>query len=137
VIKANTYLLFSGNCKEAFNHYAKLFGGKIDFIMTHGESPMADHAKPNWKDKVMHASMTLGNQQLMGTDEPPEQHKKPQGFSVSINVDSAKDAERIFKGLEEGGTVTLPLQQTFWAERFGMLVDRFGIPWMVNFEKAK
>jgi PhnB protein len=136
VVKTNTYLLFNGNCQEAFKFYEKCFGGKIDSIMTYDESPMTDSVPANWRDKIIHVTMNLGNHVLMGSDAPPERYQKPQGFSVNIAVDSVTEAESVFQSLEEGGTVRMPLQQTFWAERYAMLIDRFGIPWMINCEKA-
>ena len=131
-----TYLLFDGTCGEAFRLYESVLGGKIDFIQTHGESPMKDQTPPDWRDKVMHVSMTVGGQVLMGSDAPPGHFQKPQGYSVSIGLDDPAEAERIFNALAEGGTVNMPLQKTFWAEAFGMLVDRYGTPWMVNCQQG-
>lgn len=82
----------------------------------------------------MHGTLTLGDQTLMGADSPPNQYEAPQGISMSLHARSATDAERVFSALAEGGRIVMPLGKTFWAERFGMLVDRFGIPWMVNCE---
>jgi PhnB protein len=131
-MQIHTYLLFDGDCAEAFRTYERVLGGNIDFIQTHGESPMADQTPPELRDKVIHVHMTVGDQVLMGSDAPPEHFDKPQGFSVSIHVDDPAEAERIFNALAEGGQVTMALEKTFWADRFGMLVDRFGTPWMVN-----
>jgi PhnB protein len=131
-MQIHTYLLYDGQCGEAFRFYERVLGGKIDFIQTHGESPMADQTPPELRDKVMHVHMTVGDQVLMGSDAPMQHFEKPQGFSVSLGIEDPAEAERVFNGLAEGGTVTMPLQKTFWAERFGMLVDRYGIPWMVN-----
>ena len=134
-MQLNPYLAFNGNCKQAFEFYAKQLGGKIEMMLTHRESPMAKEAPPEWQDKIMHASMTLDGHVLMGGDAPPNHYKQPQGFSVSVSIKKAKDAERIFQALAEKGQVQMPIQETFWAERFGMVTDRFGIPWMVNCEK--
>ena len=127
-----SYLLFDGTCGEAFRFYERVLGGKIDFIQTHGESPMRDQTPPDFLDKVMHVHMTVGDQILMGSDAPPGHFEKPQGFSVSLGIDDPAEAERVFNALAEGAQVTMPLQKTFWADRFGMLVDRYGTPWMVN-----
>jgi PhnB protein len=135
-MQIHTYLLYDGQCGEAFRLYERVLGGKIDFIQTHGESPMADQTPPELRDKIMHVHMTVGDQVLMGSDAPMQHFEKPQGFSVSLGIDDPAEAERVFNGLAEGGTVTMPLQKTFWAGRFGMLVDRYGIPWMVNCEKG-
>ena len=105
-------------------------------MLTHGESPMAKDTPKEWLDKIMHARMTVDGQVLMGGDAPPNSYKQPQGFSVSIAIKQPKDADRIFQALAEKGQVQMPIQETFWAQRFGMVIDRFGIPWMVNCEKA-
>ena len=129
------YLIFNGDCEAAFRSYEQLLGGKIEMMMTHGESPMAGETPPGWKDKIMHVRMMVRGQALMASDAPPGRYEKPQGSWVSLSVDSTADAERIFKAFADGGTVVMPLEKTFWAERFGMCVDRFGTPWMVNCEK--
>jgi PhnB protein len=135
-MQIHTYLLFDGTCGEAFRLYERVLGGKIDFIQTHGESPMKDQTPPDFLDKVMHVHMTVGDQVLMGSDAPPGHFQQPQGFSVSLGMTDPAEAERVFNGLAEGGTVSMPLQKTFWAERFGMLVDRYGTPWMVNCQQG-
>ena len=129
------YLIFNGDCEAAFRSYEQLLGGKIEMMMTHGESPMAGETPPGWKDKIMHVRMMVRGQALMASDAPPGRYEKPQGSWVSLSVDSTADAERIFEAFADGGTVVMPLEKTFWAERFGMCVDRFGTPWMVNCEK--
>jgi PhnB protein len=133
-MKLNPYLNFGGTCREAFQHYEKLLGGKIAFLHTFGEAPAEMQMPADWRDKVMHATLTVGDNVLMGSDAPPGRHEKMQGVSVSLNVDTPDEAERIWKGLEQGAQVMMPLQQTFWAQRFGMLTDRFGTPWMINCE---
>lgn len=129
---ANPYLSFSGNCEAAFKFYAQCLGGKIDALLTHAGSPMEAHVSPEWLPKIMHAHLTVGDWSLMGSDCPPEQYQTPQGFSVMLNLDDRSEAERIFAALAENGTVQMPLQSTFWADRFGTLVDQFGTPWMIN-----
>jgi PhnB protein len=128
------YLNFKGQCAEAFEFYARTFGGQITFMQTHGDSPMKDSVPPDWHDKIMHASLKVGDKVLMGSDAPPDRYTAPKGFFISIALPSATDGERIFNALTEGGTVTMPFQKTFWATGFGMGADRFGIPWMVNCE---
>ena len=135
-MQSNTYLTFNGNCAAALEFYAQHLGAKIEMMMTFGQSPAADQAPAGWRDKVMHARLKLGDSILMGSDAPPDRYNVPRGFSVSLSVNSPGDAERIFAALAEGGTVQMPLQQTFWAARFGTLVDKFGIPWMVNCEQS-
>jgi PhnB protein len=129
------YLNFNGDCATAFKFYEQTLGGKIVMMMTHGESPMKDHVAADWHDKIMHATLAIGDRVLMGMDAPPPHYAVPQGISVSVTV-AAADAERIFKALAESGKVTMPFQQTFWSSGFGMAVDRFGIPWMVSSEQA-
>jgi PhnB protein len=133
-MQLNPYLTFKGQCEEAFKFYEKSLGGKITAMFPHAGTPAEQHVPPEWRSKIMHASLTIDNQVLMGSDAPPGRYEQPQGVSVSLNVKTPADAERIFKALSENGKVTMPLQQTFWAARFGMTVDRFGIPWMVNCE---
>lgn len=135
-MQLNPYLLFKGNCEEAFKFYEKCLGGKITAMLPHTGTPAEQHVPPEWGKKILHASMTVDNQVLMASDCPPDRYQAPAGFSVSLNVKSPVEAERIFKALSEGGKVEMPLQETFWAARFGMLADRFGIPWMVNCEQA-
>lgn len=133
-MQLNPYLTFNGQCEAAFKFYEKCLGGKLVFMATFGNSPMADKAPPGWRDKIMHARLMVGDKVLMGSDAPPERYEKPQGISVTLGIDDPADAERIFHALADGGTVGMPIQKTFWALRFGMLVDRFGVPWMINCE---
>jgi PhnB protein len=135
-MQLNPYLNFNGNCAAAFKFYEKCLGGKIAMMMTFAESPMAEQVPAALRDKVMHARMTIGDQVLMGSDAPPDRYEPMKGFSVSLSVDNAADAEKIFNALAANGTVQMPIQKTFWAERFGALVDQFGTPWMINCEGA-
>lgn len=128
----NPYLSFNGSCAEAFAFYAAATGGNVVSLLTYRNSPAADQAPPDWQGKVMHASLVLGDTVLMGGDVPPGQYQPPVGFSVNITVPSAAEAERVFAALGAGGSIMMPMAETFWAERFGMATDRFGIPWMVN-----
>jgi PhnB protein len=131
----NTYLFFNGNCEEAFKFYEKVLGGKIQDMLPHAGTPAESFVPPEWRDKIMHASMKIGDDLLMASDAPPQFKAPMQGFSVSVQFKDTREAERAFKALSEGGTVKMPLEETFWAARFGMLVDRFGTPWMVNCDK--
>lgn len=132
-----TYLNFDGNCEEAFRFYERLLGGRIESILSHGDSPIADQVPEAWHPRVMHARLLVGNQLLLASDSPPESYEPPRGIYVMLNVDDATEGERVFRGLAQGGRVTMPFEETFWADRFGMVVDRFGIPWMVNFAGSK
>jgi PhnB protein len=130
-----THLHFRGNCREAFQFYAATFGGRIVFSMTYGEAPGAGPGAPEARDQIIHARVDLGDDALLGCDVPPDRYEKPQGFNVMANAASPGDAERLFRTLSEGGIVDMPIQETFWAFRFGMCTDRFGTPWMVNCAK--
>lgn len=130
----NPHLVFSGQCEAAFKFYEKCLGGKIVLMMTYGSSPMAGETAPGWRAKILHATFALGDQRLTGSDAPPGQYQKPHGFAVLLNIDTAVEADRIFGFLAENGAVQMPIQETFWAARFGTLVDQFGTPWMINCE---
>ena len=132
-MKLVPYLNFDGNCAEAFRFYEQVLGGKLE-VMSHGNSPIRDQVPPDWHDRVMHARLEIGDQVLMASDSPPGRHDATKGMYVSIGIDDPAEAERIFNALTENGTVQMPFEETFWAYRFGMLVDRFGIPWMINCE---
>src|SRR5260221_5536007 len=132
-MQVSTYLSFNGQCEAAFRFYEQCLGGRLGAIFRYAGSPMADQVSSDWQDKVMHGSVTVGEQVLMGADvERYEEHK---GFSLSVQIKSTTEAERVFRELGTGGSVLMPLEKTFWAARFGMLVDRFGIPWLINCEE--
>jgi len=131
-MQLSPYLHFNGNCAEAFAFYTECLGGTIVFQQKFGESPAKDQAPPGCDDKIVHVALSVGNWVLLGSDAPPPHYSKPQGMTVSISVDSRSEAERVFNALAEKGTITMPFQKTFWSDGFGMTVDRFGIPWMVN-----
>lgn len=130
-MKIVTYLNFDKNCKEAFEFYAGVLGGKLTMQVV-SESPAAEHMAPEHQNSVMHACLEVGDQVLMASDTMNATFKAPQGFSVSLQFETPEEAERVFAALAEGGEVTMPLEKTFWALRFGTLHDRFGIPWMIN-----
>ena len=134
-MQMNPYLTFDGRCEAAFRFYERCLGGKIVAMITHGETPAAEHTPPGWQDKIIHARLMVGDDVLMGSDAPPEHYEAAKGFSVTLGIDDPAEAERVFHALAEDGTVRMPIEETFWALRFGMLVDRFGIPWMINCEK--
>ncbi len=134
-MQISPYLFFNGNCAEAFRFYEKCLGGKIKFLMTYGESPEAAKIPAEMHNKVIHASLQVGEHVFSGSDDcSADGFKRPQGFSVSISTKDPEEAKRIFHALSENGTVTLAIDKTFWSPAFGMLVDQYGIPWMVNTE---
>jgi PhnB protein len=126
------YLSFNGQCEEAFTLYARVLGGTLGTIFRYAGSPMANQVPDDWQDKVMHTGLKIGPMELNGADVAPPGYEPPTGFSLALQLTSTDDAERIFGELAANGTITVPLEQTFWAARFGMVVDRFGIPWMIN-----
>ena len=128
----NPYLIFNGNCAEAFRFYERALGGTIVCLLTHGETPSREHVPTEWHDKIVHARLEVNGRAIMGSDGCPDDVLNPKGIYVSFAVDHTEEAERIFKALSEGATITMPFEKTFWSPGFGMLVDRFGIPWMVN-----
>lgn len=130
------YLCFAGQCEEAFNFYKDCFSGSIPEIHRFGGSPMADQVPAEFHQHVMHVTLIMGNGQvLMGSDAMPGQpFDGMKGITLALNPESLEEAERLFNTLAEGGSVQMPLDKTFWAERFGMMTDRFGTPWMVNYE---
>ncbi len=127
------YLSFNGDCEVAFKFYEESLGGQLGAIFRYGGSPLANQVPEDWSDKVMHGSVTIGGQVLMGGDVA-DSYEEPKGFSLSLQIADIADAERVFRELAAGGKVVMPLEKTFWAERFGMVVDRFGIPWLINCE---
>ena len=135
MISINPYLHFNGNCEEAFKAYERILGGTIGMTSRFSEAPPEMGSDPAFADKIMHIRMRVGTTMLMGSDAPASRYNTPQGFSVSVNVTDPAEADRIFAGLAEGGRVDMPIQETFWAQRFGMCQDRFGIAWLVNCEK--
>jgi PhnB protein len=135
-MKLSPRLSFNGQCREAIDFYERCLGGKIQFVLTYGDSPMAEQVPPAWREKILHATLAIGPSILYAADAPPEKYLAPSGFQLTIGAADAAEAERIFGELSVGGTVQMPLQKTFWSIRFGVLVDRFGIPWEVNCQQA-
>jgi len=132
-MKMHAYVNFAGKCAEAFRFYEKHLGGKIGMMMTHGEAPDQSRVNPEWKDAVLHARIFLAGTELMGADIPRAQPMR--SAYLSLGVESDAEAERIYSALSEGGEVFMPMQETFFATRFGQLRDRFGINWMIIHER--
>ncbi|MBO9649014.1 MAG: VOC family protein [Variovorax sp.] len=127
------YLTFNGDAAEALAFYAKCLDGKIEFSMTFAESPMGAQTPDNYKDKIMHATLSARGHKLMASDAPPDyKHEGYKGFSLSVQAKDVKEGEQLFGALSAGGKVTMPYAATFWSPGFGMLEDKFGVPWMVN-----
>ncbi len=127
------YLTFDGNCAEAMRFYERVLGGKIGMMMKNAESPMAEQCAPSDRERIMHARVEIEGRLLMASDAMAGHPYTPMsGFSLTLVYATTDKARRVFDALAEGGTVRMPLQKTFWVESFGMVVDRFGTPWMVN-----
>jgi PhnB protein len=135
-MQLSPYLLFSGQCEAALKFYEKCGIGKIDGLLTYAGTPAGEHVPGEWRDKIVHGRLIIGDDSLLASDAPPDHQKQPQGFSVSLQLKDVPEGERIFKALAEGGTIKMPFAKTFWAAGFGMCTDQFGIPWMVNCEGA-
>lgn len=131
----NVHVSFNGQCEEAFKFYEKVLKGKITFTMPYEGSPLEAQVPAEWRKKILHATLSANGGLLQAADAPPGQYQKPQGFAVALEIKNPAEAETTFQALAEQGEVTMPLQETFWAKKFGMLTDRFGIPWMVNCSK--
>ena len=132
-MKMNTYVNFAGTCAEAFRYYEKHLGGKIGMMMTHGQAPDQSPVNLEWKNSVLHARISLGGTELMAADIPGAQPMR--SAYLTLGVDSDIEAERIFSSLSDGGQVLMPMEETFFASRFGQVRDRFGINWMILHER--
>jgi PhnB protein len=135
-MQIHSYLMFPGTAREAFAFYAQVLGGEITASMTYGDSPEGETPEP-YRDWIMHTSLNIGDQMLMGSDHAPfcpgPGFEGIKGISVSLQFDAPAEAERVFAALSaDAKEVQMPIQETFWAQRFGMCTDRFGVPWMVN-----
>ena len=131
-MQVNPYLMFDGQCEAAFTFYHQVLGGELGDMMTFAGSPAEGEVPAEFANKIMHTQLTLGDEAIMGSDCPPGHYEAPKGFSVSLQISDPDKAEQIFQALAEGGSIQMPLEKTFWAQRFGMATDKFGIPWMIN-----
>ncbi len=138
----NPYLTFDGNCEEAFNFYKSIFGGEFPYVGRFKDMPPSEgqaEMSPEFGNKIMHVCLAIGNTMLMGSDTSDEfysdgKYTAGNNIAMSVNVDSREDADRIYDGLSNGGKKTMPMNDTFWGAYFGMLTDKFGIQWMVNYD---
>lgn len=135
-MQLNPYLFFNGDCEAAFKFYEKCLGGKIEAMRTHAGTPAEEQVPAEWREKILHARLIVGDQVLLASDAPPGRYEKPKGFFVHLQMKDQARATDIFNALAENGTIYMPFQQTFWAAGFGMCVDRFATPWMVQCERA-
>ena len=136
-MKLFTYLNYGGNCRQAFEFYAQHLGGKITMLTTHGEQPDANKVPPDWRNAVLHARIELGETTVLGADIPPDRFQPMRSAYLTLILESAAEAERIYALLTEGGQIFMPMEETFFASRFAMLRDRFGTSWMLLHERAR
>ncbi|MCZ0960582.1 VOC family protein [Paracoccus benzoatiresistens] len=136
-MKPTIYLFFKGNCLEAMTHYAETLGGKVTGVFRNGDAP-ADSRMPGGDDLVMNMAVDLDGSLVMASDNPEGMYDRPQGFSVTVETPSAPEFDRVFAALSDGAeAIAMAPGETFWAERFAMFRDRFGIPWMLSFTGSK
>ena len=139
MITVNPYLTFNGNCEEAFNHYKKVFGGEFEAKQHFRDEPGSKHP-PGEAEKILHVSLPLSKgYMLMGSDRAASMKNGSMGdnMTLSLNVGSKSEADKIFKGLADGGKITMPMADTFWGSYFGMVNDRFDVQWMVSFSESR
>jgi PhnB protein len=136
ILNPHISLAFNGQCEAAFRLYEQCLGGTISFMLRWGDSPVAAEAPGGWEQKIAHATLMIGNFGIAGSDVPPDRYEQPRGFQILLNMTDPAAAERIFESLTKNGKIVTPLRETFWASRFGVIVDQFGIPWSINCEKG-
>jgi PhnB protein len=135
-MKLTPHLNFNGQCEAAFKFYEQTLGAKPVMLATWGSSPMAAHTPEAWHSKIIHGRIEIAGHLVMGSDSPSDMYVKPQGMTMTIGTETPEEAERVFRALGENAAVQMPLGESFFAHRFGMLTDQFGIPWMVVCERA-
>ncbi len=135
----NSYLNFNGNTEEAFNFYKSVFGGEFITLQRFKDTPEADKMPADEQEMIMHVALPIGGNIIMGTDVPKSMPQVIFGTnsSLSIDVDSEEEANKLFNGLSDGGRVMMPLEKMFWGAMFGMVTDRFGVQWMVNYDYSQ
>ena len=137
-MKVQAYVTFSGRCEEALEFYKKSVGAEVTGLMHWKDSPDATmKPPPGFENKILNAAFRIGETELMADDGMGEKHAEFKGMTLAIQVADDVEAKRVFTALGEGGNVTMPLMKTFWTSSFGMLTDKFSVPWMVNVEAPK
>lgn len=133
VMKMNTYVNFAGRCAEAFRYYEKHLGAKVGMVMTHAQAPGPSPVRPDWKDAVLHGRISIGETELMAADIPNAEPMR--SAYLTLRVDTDGDAQRVFSALSDGGQILMPMEETYFASRFGQVRDRFGVNWMILCER--
>ena len=136
-MRFSVHLCFDGQCEEAFRTYQQVLGGQLVTLLKYGDSPLAAQTPIEWQNRILHATLNLGVYELLGADLPSTEYGRPQGFFVTLSLSDFAKAQHIFAALAEGGEIKMPFQPTFWAAGFGVLVDRFGVPWEINCGQAE
>jgi PhnB protein len=131
-MKINLHINFSGQCQEAFEFYQSILGGEIK-LLTYGDSPAKKEIATDWHEKIVHGSFELQGLEIAGADVRPEHYQSPQGFHLLLQLESESEAKRIFNAFSEGGAIVMPLQNTFWSSCYGIVRDKFGISWEINY----
>lgn len=133
-MRLSAHLSFDGSCEQAFRFYQQVLNGQLVTLLTYGQSPLAQDTPAEFHDRILHATLTVGSFELLGADVLPDQAERPQGFCITLSLTDVQRANEIFSALADGGIVRMPLQDTFWSPAFGLVTDRFGIPWEINCE---
>ena len=133
-MRLSTHVSFDGTCEQAFRFYQQVLNGDLVTLLTYGQSPLAQSTPAEFHDRILHATLTVGSFELLGADVLPGQAERPQGFCITLSLPHLERAKEIFAALSEGGSVRMPLQETFWSPAFGLVTDRFGTPWEINCE---
>jgi PhnB protein len=136
-MRLNTFLNFGGNCEQAFRFYEQHLGGEIAMLMRRAEQPAQPVTWPGWEQSIQYAVLNIGETQLMGSDVPPDRFQPMRSVYLSLTVDDAAEAERIWALLSEGGQIYMPIEETSFATRFGQLRDKFGTSWMILASKPQ
>lgn len=132
-MRINPYLNFAGDCRQAFTFYQSVLGGELE-LTAHKDTPSAEHVPPEMQNQIMHGVLRVGDAVIMGSDAPMATANSFSGIYISVHPDTPEQADSMFAAFREGGNVEMELEETFWARRFGMLVDRWGVKWMFNVE---
>jgi PhnB protein len=131
-VRISCHIQFNGECDEAFRRYQVVLGGELQTLLRFGDSPIKSQVPQEWYSKVLHATLIVGEHELLGSDAFPGQEAPRQGFSLTLSIADAHRAASVFAALAEGGRIAMPLQETFWAETFGVVTDQFGVTWEIN-----
>jgi PhnB protein len=131
-VRLSPHLTFDGQCRPAFEEYQRVFGGRITTMLTYGESPMASQIDSQSHNRIVHAALLIGEVELTGADLLSQDYRRPQGFFVTVTIDEPRHAAEIFRSLASGGEVRMEFQSTFWSPGFGVVIDRFAVPWEIN-----